>query len=128
MSISPSPSGSRRPQLGSPVVSVIPSGRYLRHRVAVEAAFRARRRAAWRLRTLAAVGAGIFYFAIGRELMQLTRAKTSLFCTVVRRDTRTFSGDIENLAQLGRLRSDPAAVLPEGLAISQQTDPGGPQP
>lgn len=115
MSTSPSPSGSRRLQLGSPTISVIPSGSYLRHRVAAEAAFRSRRRAAWRLRALAAVGAALFYIAIGRELVQLTRAKTSLFCTVVRRDTQTLSKDLANLAQIGRLRADPAAVLPEGL-------------
>ena len=128
MSIPPLPPGNRRAQLGSPILSVIPSGSYLRHRVAAEAASRARRRGAWRWRALAAVGAGLFYFAIGRELVQLTRAKTSLACTVVRRDTQTLSSDLEGLAQLRRLRSDPAAILPEGLSVSSSEDPEAAEP
>jgi hypothetical protein len=75
-----------------------PSGRYLRHRVAAERAFRARRRATWWKRGIVGLGLCLFYFAIGRDLLALVTAKKSSVQMEMQHEVQQFGDDLRNIA------------------------------
>ena len=106
MTASPNRVPTRRAQLGSPVVSVTGPARYLRHRAAADAAYRARQRAQRRNRLIIAVVVGLFYFLIGRDLFALAKAKKDSASMQVRSDTHQLADDVTRIARAGRLASD----------------------
>jgi len=119
-----------RAQLGAPIVPMNPSGRYLRHRVAAERAYRARRRAAWRNRAIAWLGLGLFYFAIGRDLVALVTAKKSAAEMEVQHEVRQFGDDLRNLAGAAKVQSNdqmnPLAFT-SGAALAEAASEGSPE-
>jgi hypothetical protein len=119
---SPTPPFGGRAQLGAPIVPMNPSGRYLRHRVAAERAYRARRRAAWRNRMIVCLGLCLFYFAIGRDLVALVTAKKSAAQMEVQHEVRQFGDDLRNLAAGAKApssdRMSPVA-LTSGAALAE---------
>jgi hypothetical protein len=97
MSVSYLVSRGVRPQLGSPVIPVNPPARYLRHRIAAERAHRSRRQTARFRRLVALLCMGLLYLAIGREILQLTRAKMSLASTEMRSDAQTLAQSLKKM-------------------------------
>jgi hypothetical protein len=120
MSISSLHCGGRRARLGAPIIPVNQPGAYLRHRVAVERDYRNRRRAAGVRRLFLVAMIGGLYLAIGRELIQLTRAKTSLLSTELRGGAHTFAHSIVRL-----LRPSRAADEATGTATAPLASAGG---
>ncbi len=117
----------RRVHLGAPVIPINPSATYLRHRVAVERASRARRRAIrWR-RLLLALVCGLLYFAIGRDLIALGRAKKDAMAMEVRRDVHTFSKDVERITGVSRTTAAHEITSPvaftSAAALADKHDP-----
>jgi putative intracellular protease/amidase len=87
------------------VIPINPSATYLRHRVAVESAARARRRAIrWR-RLLLALMCGLLYFAIGRDLIALARAKKDTVAMEIRHDVQTLSNDVQRMAGASQVQA-----------------------
>ena len=87
------------------MIPINPSATYLRHRVAVERAARARRRAMrWR-RLLLALMCGLLYFAIGRDLIALARAKKDTVTMEIRRDVQTLSNDVERITGASQVQA-----------------------
>lgn len=104
-----------RPQLGSPVIPVNSPARYLRHRVAAERAHRSRRQAARFQRLVMLLCIVLLYLAIGRELLQLTRAKMSLASTEMRGDAQTLTQSLKRtLRPTVQGGQPPAAPGPTG--------------
>jgi hypothetical protein len=69
------------------------------------------------------------YLAIGREVVQLTRAKASLFSTQTRAELHGLSKDVEKLAKLHRAAADPSLALPDASQIplgDRSADPDQP--
>jgi len=122
MSISYSVSRGVRPQLGSPVIPINSPARYLRHRVAAERAHRSRRKAARFHRLVALLVVAVLYLAIGREIVQLTRAKMNLGSTEMRSDAQTLAQGLKKMLppvpQGDRMPSAPdrAGALPDAGA------------
>ena len=119
----------RRAPLGSPIIPINPPAAYLRHRVAAARAHRSRRRASRLHRLLSLLLFVGLYLAIGREVVQLTRAKASLFSTQTRAELHGLSKDVEKLAKLHRAAADPSLALPDASQIpvgDQSADPDQP--
>jgi hypothetical protein len=118
----------RRVHLGAPVIAVNPSGVYLRHRVAAARAQRARRRAMWRIRLLLVAGLALLYFAIGRDLLMLGRARLNEASMSVRKDVHGITHDLKRLIRTSRL-SDSTPVSPvaftSAAALVNAADPDG---
>lgn len=112
--------------LGAPVVAVNSSGAYLRHRVAAARAQRRRRRAAWRLRLFLVTGLALLYFAIGRDLLMLGRARLDEASMSIRKDVHGLTHDLKRLIGANRL-SDTTPVSPVGFtsaaALANAADP-----
>jgi hypothetical protein len=105
MAGSPVRPGRRRVHLGAPVIPINPSATYLRHRVAVERAARGRRRTIrWR-RLLLALMCGLLYFAIGRDLIALARAKKDTVTMEIRHDVQTLSNDVERITGTSQVQA-----------------------
>jgi len=111
-----------RPQLGSPVIPVNPSARYLRHRIAAERAHRSRRQTARFRQLIVLLCMGLLYLAIGREVLHLTRAKMSLASTEMRSDSQTLALSLKRIlrpkAGVGELPAAPdqTGTIPEDAA------------
>jgi hypothetical protein len=124
---SPKRVSGRRAQLGAPVVPINSSGRYLRHRVAADEAYHSRRRALWWHRAALAVIAGLFYLAIGRDLLALARAKKDSAVMEIRYDTHQVVGDLQRIAGAANLASNenmsPLAFT-SAQAMAAKGDPG----
>jgi len=120
---SPRRGPARRAQLGAPVLPINASGRYLRHRVSADKAFRARRQTLWLRRAALAFLACCLYFAIGRDLFALAKAKSDSAVTGIRHDTHQIATDIERVATAARLASDqtvsPVAFTSAKTAVEQ---------
>jgi len=120
VSASPTPPFGGRAQLGAPIVSMNPSGRYLRHRVAAERAYRARRRATWWKRGIVCLGLCLFYFAIGRDLLALVTTRKSSAQMEVQHEVQQFGDDLRNIAGGAKLSSNdrmPPVALTSGAAV-----------
>ncbi|MCJ7752416.1 MAG: hypothetical protein MUQ65_15220 [Armatimonadetes bacterium] len=98
MTASPKPPQGGRVHLGAPIVPMNRSGRYLRHRVAAERAYAARRRAIWWYRGAAAVLLCLFYLTIGRDLVALARAKTGTAKMEIRSEVHQLTTDLDGVA------------------------------
>lgn len=87
------------------MIPINPSATYLRHRVAVERASRARRRTIrWR-RLLLALICGVLYFAIGRDLVSLARSRTDTLAMEIRRDVQTLSDDVGQITGASQVQA-----------------------
>jgi hypothetical protein len=127
MAGSPVRPAGRRVHLGAPVIPINPSATYLRHRVAVERAARARRRAMrWR-RLLLALMCGLLYFAIGRDLIALARAKKDTVTMEIRRDVQTLSNDVERITGASQVQAAHEITSPvaftSAAALAGKDDP-----
>jgi hypothetical protein len=87
MSTNPFPDGARA-SLGSPTLPVNAPGTYLRHRAATERAYRQRKKKLRTRRLIVLAIAVVLYFAIGRDLIQLAFAGSSLFTARARGDAQ----------------------------------------
>ena len=109
------------------MIPINPSATYLRHRVAVERAARARRRAMrWR-RLLLALMCGLLYFAIGRDLIALARAKKDTVTMEIRRDVQTLSNDVERITGASQVQAAHEITSPvaftSAAALAGKDDP-----
>lgn len=109
------------------MIPINPSATYLRHRVAVERASLARRRAVrWR-RLLLALMCALLYFAIGRDLIALARAKKDTMAMEIRRDVQTFSKDVERITAVSRTAAAHEITSPvaftSAAALAGRDDP-----
>ena len=109
------------------MIPINPSATYLRHRVAVERAARARRRAMrWR-RLLLALMCGLLYFAIGRDLIALARAKKDTVTMEIRRDVQTLSNDVERITGASQVQAAHEITSPvaftSAAALAGRDDP-----
>jgi len=109
-------------------VPINPPAAYLRHRAAVARADRARRRAMWRRRLLLAVVCGLLYFAIGRDLIALGRAKKDTMVMEVRHDAHGLAKDVERIVEVGRLQTASESTSPlafmSAAALVSRGSPG----
>jgi len=119
--------GVGRARLGAPVVSINPSGAYLRHRAAVERSQRAGRRARWRCRLLVVVACALMYVGIGREAVQLARAKKDAMAMEARANLHQVDKDVERIAQASRLHGAGESISPvaftSAAALARSADP-----
>lgn len=128
MPLSRAPSARRRPQLGSPKVSINPTPAYLRHRVAADRAQRARRRSVWFCRIGIAAAACLLYVAIGRDLVALVGAKSRAVGMEVARETQRVEHDIEQISEIAARTSAHDLTSPvqftsaAGLAAEQEAE------
>ena len=117
----------RRRQLGSPVVSVNPSGAYLRHRAAAQSAYRARQRTRWWQRGAACALLVVLYFAIGRDLIAMGRATKDTALMEVRYEVHTVAKDVERMTQCAQATSASEYTSPiaftAAAALAQRGDP-----
>lgn len=109
------------------MIPINPSATYLRHRVVVERAARARRRAMrWR-RLLLALMCGLLYFAIGRDLIALARAKKDTVTMEIRRDVQTLSNDVERITGASQVQAAHEITSPvaftSAAALAGKDDP-----
>ena len=109
------------------MIPINPSATYLRHRVAVERAARARRRAMrWR-RLLLALMCGLLYFALGRDLIALARAKKDTVTMEIRRDVQTLSNDVERITGASQVQAAHEITSPvaftSAAALAGKDDP-----
>ena len=119
--------GGRRVHLGSPALPIVAPGSYLRHRAAARRAQRAQRRYRWIRRACLGVIAAALYCIIGSDLLQLARAKRGVMATELRKDSQTFTNDLENLGLAGPLQGDWENMSPLALtsaaALVDKNDP-----
>ncbi len=116
-----------RPRLGSPVVPINPTAAYLRHRAAVARAHRARQRALWRCRLLALAACTLFYLGIGRDIIQVARAKKDALVMEARADVHQATSDVERIVQSSRSQDAGEIISPvaftSAAALASREDP-----
>ncbi|MFB3882224.1 MAG: hypothetical protein ACE149_13235 [Armatimonadota bacterium] len=96
----------RRAHLGAPLLPVNSTGRYLRHRASADHAYRLRCRQLRLRRAALLIVAIILYFAIGRDLIAVARAKKDSAAMEIRHDTHQVATDLSRIAASARLASD----------------------
>ncbi len=111
MSTNPFPDGARA-SLGAPTLPVDAPGVYLRHRAATERAYRQRKRKLRTRRLIVLVIAVVLYFAIGRDLIRLAVAGSSLTTGRTRGSAQGPATAAEKML--------PSDVSPDALAASGQ--------
>jgi hypothetical protein len=81
----------------------------------------------WRRRLLLAVVCGLLYFAIGRDLIALGRAKKDTMVMEVRHDAHGLAKDVERLVEAGRLQTASESTSPlafmSAAALAGREDP-----
>ncbi len=116
---------SQRTHLGSPIISVSRSPRYLRQRMAAEKERKARRDRKWRLRVWLAGLALAFYFVIGRDLLGMTRGLGQAAATSVRKDAHDVAVALKKAAEMreeDRLVLSPSPVDFDAPDVSEYLD------
>lgn len=122
----------RRPQLGSPIIPINCTGAYLRHRVAAERAYLARRRIMWWHRAVIALVLCVFYLVIGRDLIALAAAKKETAKMEIEHDARQLREDLKRIPGTVENAGNAAPAMPAALSESggaaAQLDALAPQP
>lgn len=76
---------------------------------------------------LGALACTLLYFAIGREMIQLVRAKTGVTAMEVRADLHRVTKDVERIAQASRSRTAGESISPiaftSAAALAKSGDP-----
>ncbi len=119
---------SPRASLGSPIIPINSPGAYLRHRMAAEKAYAARRRLLWWHRALIALIICVFYLAIGRDLIALASAKKDTAkmeiehdAQQLRQDLKRITGTVEQVGKAPVISPESASTTTQLEALAQQS-------
>ena len=116
-----------RGRLGSPIIPINATPAYLRHRASAERRLHAQRLAKWRCRLLVLVACALLYFAIGREVIDLTRARKDAMTMEVRASLHQVSNDVERIASTSHVGSASDMISPiaftSAAALASNGDP-----
>ncbi len=130
MSASRRPS-SQRTYLGSPVISVSRSPRYLRQRIVAERERRAQQDRKWRRRIWFAGICLAFYFIIGRDLLHMTHGLGQAAANSVRKDAHDVAVALKKAVELrdkDRYVLSPSPVDFDAPEVEQYLDEGESDP
>jgi hypothetical protein len=108
-----------RAELDCATISINSSGVYLRHRVAADSAWRARRRAVWMRHCCWLATFGALYFLIGHDLIAMTRSVVQASSAGVRQEVHALANGLKQLVRLRELPPDASETAESWAAAAE---------